>query len=461
MVDGRHLRVAVDDLHLGLLEVKFLVFANVGETHVETVPVERAVQALQTHSEDTHHNHFVERTGEREVTLGENTVFGALLTSTDPILLVAHADAALNLRSVGNTTGDEERLLAVAAADKGVLRAVEDGDATAFAHQALASFPLLGELGQQTTVVPVNLHLRHIDLVEFLTGGIGQLNVLCVGSAIGEQRSGATLGTDRIEQVQRLEGYLHDVASHVAESACAIVPPATPVPRMVSTVVRTIFSRTQKEIPAFRTTKTPRNGHFLGGSVQALRPEGTVGSAVHAGDLADFAVPDPLTNEVAVFGRCTLVTHLRSHFVLLGQVGEQAGLVNGVCQRFLNIDVLTHGDGVGSHNGVGVVRSCHKDSIDALAHLVVHATEVTILLGFGMTVERVLCIVEVHVAEGNDVVGPLHVAQVSITHATDADAGNVQLVARSDVRMALAKHRVRNYGQADSGSRTTLKEFPS
>ena len=230
---------------------------------------------------------------------------------------------------------------------------------------------------------------------------------------------------------------------------------------MVCTVVRTILGRAEEEIPAFGTAETPGDGHLLGRGVEALRPEGTVGSAVHAGHLADFAVPDPFANEVAVCGRGALVTHLRSHLVLLGQVGEQAGLIDGVGQRLLHIDVLAHGDGVGGHDGMRVVGGCYEDGIDALAHLVVHAAEVAILLGIGMTVPGILGIVPVDITEGDDVVRPLHVAKVGVTHASDTYAGDVQLVGGGDVSMALAQDGVGNYGQADGSSRSALKEFSS
>src|SRR3546814_3420732 len=83
-------------------------------------------------------------------------------------------------------------------------------------------------------------------------------------------------------------------------------------------MVGPFFCRPDAEVPVERA----RHGLALGGQVEALRPDGPVGPAVHLIHIANGARLYPLRNAAAPVERITLVAHLGSHAVLLGQLGR-------------------------------------------------------------------------------------------------------------------------------------------
>ena len=183
---------------------------------------------------------------------------------------------------------------------------MEDRDTTTHSHHIFTCRESFGTVGQQTTIVPVDFYLRHSYLRHVLTSRIDELHVLSVRCAVSQQQGRRTLNFGRITQLQGLERLVHDVASHITQSTCTIIPPSAPVPRMVDLVIRIQFSRTCEEIPV----QCRRNLISLFRSVQTLRPDRTVGSAIYACYFTNLTIPDPFANEVCIGCRRTLVTHL-------------------------------------------------------------------------------------------------------------------------------------------------------
>ncbi len=76
--------------------------------------------------------------------------------------------------------------------------------------------------------------------------------------------------------------------------------------------------------------------------------------------------------------------------MLVGQFGEQARFVNGVCKRFFNIHVLPCRHGVGCNDCMRMVGGCHHHRIGILEHGVIHLAVVVKLLGTGIFLEHMV-----------------------------------------------------------------------
>ena len=214
------------------------------------------------------------------------------------------------------------------------------------------------------------------------------------------------------------------MAGHIAQCAGTEVPPAAEVPRSVNRIVGTVGCRADKGIPVHRLG----NALVVLGTAQTLRPDRTVGEGFDFAHLADFAVPDPLANLADAFVRCTLVTHLGRNLVFVSQFRQQAGLVNGVGQRFLDIDVLAGSHRIGCDNRVRMVGGSHHHGVGRFEHLVEHLTVVVVLFGSGVTLEDMVGVFPVDVAQADDVLA-FQPFQHRGTASADTHAQDVELIA--------------------------------
>lgn len=182
-------------------------------------------------------------------------------------------------------------------------------------------------------------------------------------------------------------------------------------------------------------------GVHLLGAHQPLRPNGAVGETIHAGHLADLAVPDPVAHLAHAVARRTLVAHLRRHAVLVGELGQQARLVYAVRQRFFAIDVFAHRDRIRCHEAVGMVGGAHDNRVDGIAHLVEHRPVVPETARIGIAVEGLFRIIPVGIAQCDDIL-----ALAALEHAgpaaADAHARDVEFVTGSGMSVRFSEHYV-------------------
>ena len=214
-----------------------------------------------------------------------------------------------------------------------------------------------------------------------------------------------------------------------------------------------------------------RRGHRgdLRGSVDALGPDRTVRPAVDLEDVADGAVPDPLADEPRAFLRMALVAHLGDDLGLLGGLGQDAGFLDGMRQGLLDVNVLAQLDGGHGDDGVVVVGDRHGDGVDAL-FLFQHPPEIAVLgrlLVHGLFgrfevlgAEEVGDHLVVDVAEGDDVLRA-DAAGIREAHAADADAGDIQGVARRFFLFGRPDDVTGDDHQAGRGRRRRANELPA
>ena len=251
---------------------------------------------------------------------------------------------------------------------------------------------------------------------------------------------------------------MEDVAGHVAEGAGAEVPPAAEVPRGIDGMVRTVRGRSEEEIPVEGLGDLLR----LGGTLQALGPDGTVREGLDAGDLADLAVPDPVADLADAFAGSALVAHLGGDAVLRGQLGQKAGLVHGTGERLLAVDVLAGHDRVRGDDGVRVVRGGDHHGIGLIEHLVEHHAPVLVALGVRIALEDVRGILPVHVAEADDFFG-LQAAEDAGAPAADTDAENLEFAVQRGRSpfFTVGEHFAGNHGKPEGRRRSCLQERSS
>jgi hypothetical protein len=97
-------------------------------------------------------------------------------------------------------------------------------------------------------------------------------------------------------------------------------------------------------------------------------------------------------------------------------------------ERFLHIDVPADADGGQRDDRVGVVGRGHDHGVDVLL-LVEHLALIAIDFGPGKLLERLGGVTLVHVTERHDVLGGA-LLEVVVPYAANADAGDVELLAR-------------------------------
>ena len=147
-------------------------------------------------------------------------------------------------------------------------------------------------------------------------------------------------------------------------------------------------------------------------------------------DLADR--PDrpglePFARQPKPFARVAVVAHLRDQARLAGDARHDAGLLDRVGHRLLDIDVLPGAEGRHRDRGVHVVGRGDHHRVDVLPLVQEHPI-VAELLGLREGLEGARRLVRVDVAQGDDVLGG-HVADHAAALAADADPGDVQLLA--------------------------------
>ncbi len=197
-------------------------------------------------------------------------------------------------------------------------------------------------------------------------------------------------------------------------------------------MIGSVGSRAQPQIPVQRL------GHLgrVLGTLDALGPvEGRLAAVrrpirpgMHLPHRPDRVVPDPLIDQPIALEGHALVAHLGGDLGLAGRLPEGPCLEHGPRQRLLAVDVLAQLDRHHAHDRVNVVGCAHDDRVDAL-FLLEHDAKVLVLPGLGVSPERVPGVVPVDVAQSDDVLAA-DVVQVAGPLPPDADAGNVELVAR-------------------------------
>ena len=399
------------------------VVRDVRETHVRTVPLQHLIEALEADCQHAHNDHFVERSGFAEVRCRKHAVVGVLLAGAHPVHLVRLGDLAQHLRGVGHAARNQVGITAVASADQRILRAVEDG-ATAAHVEVLACGQSFGTLGHQSSVVPVHLDLGHGHFGHVVAGREYELHALGRRGRLVQEQRRTALHLGGIAQLQSFEHGMENVAGHVAQRPGSEIPPSAEVPGGVGRIVRTPGSRTDEGVPVHRLG----NAHVLFGTGESLGPDGTVGEGVHTAHLADLTVPDPFADLADALARGALVAHLGGYLVLGGEFGEQPGLVDGMGQGLFDVNVLAGGDCFGGDDGVRVVGRGYHHGIGRFEQLLVHLAVVVILLGRGITLENVVGIFPVHVAQSDDILA-LEAFQHRGAASADADAQDIEFVA--------------------------------
>ena len=234
-------------------------------------------------------------------------------------------------------------------------------------------------------------------------------------------------------EFERPDGGVEGVRAAVAHHADAEVPPAAPDFRMIGGVVGPMRGRTEPEVPV----EFVRKGRGVGGPGSPLGTPGgmapgvvgKVAPGIDLADLADGAVPNPFADEADAFAGVALVAHLSGEFALARGLGQGAGLVDIVSERFLEVNVFAGLEGGQGDDGMGVVGRGDHDRLDVLLfieHLAVVGPDSCL----GIFFEDFGGVVVVHVAQGDDVLG-VEVFEVGGAHAADADAGDVEFFARA------------------------------
>src|SRR5207249_2904351 len=93
-------------------------------------------------------------------------------------------------------------------------------------------------------------------------------------------------------------------------------------------------------------------------------------------------------------------------------------------QRLFAINVFAHANGSGGDDRVVVIRRADHDGLDAL-FLVEHLAEILVLFRAGILLESLRGVIEVHVAQGDDVF-TVELFEVPAALATDAYSSDVE-----------------------------------
>ena len=85
-------RISVDHFEIVCrYDLYLVVRRDISKTHILAIPLQftmQPVQAGEAHSQYTHHDHFIERTGELEIRRGFRPVRSRFLTSANPVLFM-------------------------------------------------------------------------------------------------------------------------------------------------------------------------------------------------------------------------------------------------------------------------------------------------------------------------------------------------------------------------------------
>ena len=431
---------------------------DVGEAHILAVPLQFLVEGLQANGHHTHGHHLVERAGLGKIGHAGGTEIRMLLAGAHPVLLVGGLHLAKHVGNLRITAAQQVRTYAVATADESVLGAVENEAATGIVevHTGGKAFRTIRE---DAAVGPVHHHLGHRHLGHIVTGGEDEADLLGLGAGLGQEGGGAALNLGGITQLKGCKNGMEDMAGHITQGTGAEVPPATEVPGRVNGMVRAHRGRADKAVPVHRLGDLLS----LGGTLQTLGPDGTVRESIHTGDLTDFSVPDPFADLADTFLGGTLVTHLGSHAMLFGQLGEKAGFVHRTGKGLLAIDVLAGSDGLGGDDGVRVIRRSNDHGVGLRKHFLEHHAVVTVLFRGRILLEHVVGILPVHVAQADDFLGLGDLGDDGGATSADTDGQHLQFTVhrrRGNV-FGLGQNGFGSHGQADGGGGSGFQERPS
>ena len=207
---------------------------------------------------------------------------------------------------------------------------------------------------------------------------------------------------------------------------------------MIRAVVRPVRRRAEPDVPIqfcrqrrrlFRPGAPLRTPAFVSPRIVRQAAPG-----IHLAHLADGAVPDPFTNRPQVIRRVALDAHLRHQPQLLRRLGQQAGFIYIVRERFLAIDMFAGLHGGHGNQCVRVIRRGDKHRLNVFL-LVEHLAVVRVKLRVGVFLERMSRVIVVHITECHDVLR-LEGLQIRSAHPTDADAGDVDFLARRGLTCA-------------------------
>ena len=154
--------------------------------------------------------------------------------------------------------------------------------------------------------------------------------------------------------------------SHIAHSAASEVPPAAPVKRGISTIIRPPRCRSQPKVPV----QSLGHGLCLPGPTDALRPDWTVRPYVRFANRTDCAVVDELVGQTQTLAGVSLLAHLRHHLHLTGNPRHLTGLEDCVRHRLLNVHVLAHLHRPYHGRRMRMVRRSYHNRIDVLFFLI-------------------------------------------------------------------------------------------
>ena len=152
------------------------------------------------------------------------------------------------------------------------------------------------------------------------------------------------------------------------------------------------------------------------------------GGEVRFHHIADRAGPDDFGGHPLALVREALVAHLGGDLVFHGRLLEQAGLPRSARQRLLDIHVLASLDTGKGHRGMHEIGDSDGDRVDVLLFLVEHDAEVLIEGKLLVALDTGRGAIEIHIAEGHDVLRPGGAVQVSTALAAAADGRDIQFV---------------------------------
>jgi hypothetical protein len=152
---------------------------------------------------------------------------------------------------------------------------------------------------------------------------------------------------------------------------------------------------------------------------------------VHLGHFADGTGLNPLAGEADAFAGMALIAHLRDAVGFLRDITHRTRFGDGVGERLLDIDVTpgTHGHDAGRR--MDMVRRGDEHGVDVLLLLDQFAV-VAIQLRPGIFFDRSGGVIEIHIAQRDDVreAGRVEIANVAPALTADADAAEVHLFTR-------------------------------
>lgn len=240
-----------------------------------------------------------------------------------------------------------------------------------------------------------------------------------------------------IAQVERPERCVECVATDVAETAAAVVPPAAP---FLGEVIGRVVARSDGALPNIPVEVFGDGGGLATFAGRPAKPDGVghgaIGPAVDILDVADHALLDPFDDESGGFPGVALVAHDGLDAVFSGGFFDGARLPNVMREWLLNEDVFArlhrgHADGE-----VAVIRRGDKDRVDLVAYFVEHDAEIGEAFGVGMRggkIKRAALAAElllrapVDIAEGDGVFRTRQLHGVG-PHVAAADDGDVDFV---------------------------------